>query len=104
MPGIRFGEVRAQVSMVEVLDRVGFVPVQVSGPQVRGPCPVHRSASRRSRSFSAHLQRRVYHCFACGASGNQLDLYAAVKGLTIFAAAVELCAQLQRPVPWVDLR
>jgi len=99
--GIRFAAVRAQVSLAEVLDLVGFVPSRICGDEVRGPCPVHRSASPRSRSFSANLKRHVYHCFTCGSAGNQLDLYAAVKGLTIFEAAVELCEQLQREIPWV---
>ena len=101
MPGIRFAEVRAQITMTEVLQLLGFVPSSISGVHVRGPCPVHRSDRRRSRSFSAHLERQVYRCFRCGSSGNQLDLYAAAKGLSIFAAAVELCEQLHREIPWV---
>ncbi len=101
MPGIRFAEVRAQISIAHVLDLVGFVSHRVSGDHVRGPCPVHRSVSQSSRSFSANLKRHVYHCFACGSAGNQLDLYAAVKHLTVFEAAVELCTQLHHEVPWV---
>lgn len=101
MPGIRFAEVRALVSLADVLDLVGFVPREASGDQVRGPCPVHRPASPRSRSFSANLRRNVYRCFTCGSSGNQLDLYAAVTGLRLFDAAVDLCERLQREVPWV---
>jgi DNA primase len=101
VPGIRFAEVRAQISLADVLQLVGFVPHRVSGDCVRGPCPVHRSGSRVSRSFSANLKRHVYHCFKCGSAGNQLDLYAAVKGLTVFEAAVELCAQLRRDIPWI---
>src|SRR5262249_19902584 len=45
MPGICFAEVRARVTMAEVLGLVGFVPRETSGDQVRGPCPVHHSAS-----------------------------------------------------------
>ena len=104
MPGIHFAEVRALIPLAEVLDLVGFTPSRVTGDQVRGPCPVHRSASPRSRSFSAHLRRHVYRCFTCGASGNQLDLYAAVTGLSLFDAAVTLCASLHRDVPWVRCR
>ena len=101
MPGIHFAQVRAHISLADVLDLLGFVPQKQSGTALRGPCPVHRSTSARSRSFSANVKRNVYHCFKCGSSGNQLDLYAAVKGLPIFEAAVALCAQLHREVPWV---
>jgi DNA primase len=101
MPGVDFAQVRAQISMAAVLDLLGVEPQTHSGTTLRGPCPVHGSTSIKSRSFSADLERNVYHCFKCGSSGNQLDLYAAVKGLPIFEAAVALCAQLQREVPWV---
>src|SRR5262249_49963484 len=51
MPGIRFDEVRATVTMDEDLGLVGFVPSETSGDQC-GPCPVHHSASPSGRSFS----------------------------------------------------
>lgn len=101
MPGIRFPEVRARVTMAEVLDLVGFVPTETSGAQVRGPCPIHRSDRPSSRSFSASLRHHVYRCFTCGSSGNHLDLYAAVTGLGLFEAAIDLCARLQREIPWM---
>src|SRR4051794_37677868 len=102
MPGIRFAEVRALIPLADVLALVGLVAREASQAQVRGPCPVHRPASSRSRSFSANLKRNVYHCFTCGSSGNQLDLYAAVTGLSLFDAAVALCERLHRDVPWVQ--
>jgi DNA primase len=103
MPGIYFREVRALISLAEVLDLLRFVPVAAHHDQLRGPCPVHRPASPRSRSFSANLRRQVYQCFHCGSSGNQLDLYAAVTGLSLFDAAVALCEQLHRDIPWAQL-
>ncbi len=102
MPGIRFAEVRARVCLAEVLGLLGFRGRETSGGQVRGPCPVHRPAWARSRSFSANLKRNIYHCFTCGASGNQLDLYAAVTGLSLFDAALALCERLGRDIPWVQ--
>jgi DNA primase len=101
MPGIRFAEARAKVTMAEVLGLIGFAPYETSGDQVRGPCPIHRSTSTSSRSFSANMRLNIYRCFKCGASGNHLDLYASVTGLSLFAATVELCERLQREVPWV---
>jgi DNA primase len=102
MPGIRFAAVRALIPLADVLGLVSFVPHEVCGDQVRGPCPVHRSASPHSRSFSANLKRNAYRCFKCGSSGNQLDLYAAIRGLTVFEAAVALCVELRQEVPWVE--
>ena len=100
MPGIRYAEVRAAVTISEVLGLLGFVRCETSGDQVRGPCPVHRSTAPSSRSFSANLRSHAYRCFKCGSSGNQLDLYAAVTGLSLFEAAVALCEQLHREISW----
>lgn len=101
MPGIRFAEVRAKVTMAEVLGLVGFVPCEISADQVRGPCPVHHSASPSGRSFSANLRSHIYRCFQCGSSGNHLDLYAAVTCQGLYEAAIELCERLQREIPWM---
>lgn len=102
MPGIRYAEIRALISLADVLELVGFPLPEAAGVQIRGPCPVHRSASPRSRSFSANLKRNIYYCFRCGSSGNQLDLYAAVTGLSLFDATVALCERLHRDIPWVE--
>jgi hypothetical protein len=101
MPGIDFAQDRARITLAEVLDLIGFVPCEISGDQVRGPCPVHHSTAPSSRSFSASLRLHVDRCFKCGSSGNHLDLYASVTGLGLFEAAVALCEQLRRDIPWM---
>lgn len=101
MPGMDFAAVRAQVSMAQVLDLLGFVAHERSGNQVRGACPVHRSRSSRSRSFSVNLDDNVYRCFKCGSSGGTLELWAAVHGTSVYAAAIDLCDRLSVEVPWV---
>ena len=101
MPGVDFHLVRSQISIAQVLDLLGFVSQESSGDQVRGPCPVHRSTARKSRSFSANLAQNTFQCFTCGASGNQLDLWVAVTKRPIHEAAVELCTRLHQEIPWV---
>ena len=101
MPGIDFHELRALVSIAEILHLIGFVPAQSRGHQLRGPCPLHRSTSPSSRIFSVNLKTNVYRCFKCGSAGNQLDLYAAVTKMSLFEAAVALCEKLNRPQPWI---
>jgi CHC2 zinc finger len=100
MPAIDFALLRQQIALAQVLELVGFKALTRRGVQVRGPCPVHGSTSRRSRSFAGHLQRHCWQCFRCGAKGNALDLYLAVTKLPVYAGALELCARLHRPVPW----
>jgi DNA primase len=101
MPGIDFAQLRPQVPLASVLELVGFTATTRRGPEVRGPCPLHRSAKPRSRSFAAHLGKNCWRCFRCGAGGNALDLYAAATRQPIYQAALELCARLHLAVPWL---
>ena len=101
MPGIDFDALRGRIRMSEVLPLVGLVPRQRCGPQLRGPCPVHRSKSPSSRCFSVHLQRQLFHCFHCGAAGHPIQLWAAVQQLSLYEAARDLCRKLGVAVPWV---
>jgi hypothetical protein len=99
MPGIDFGEVRSRVRMAQVLELAGFVAVDRTGDQLRGPCPIHGASSPRSRSFSVNLSRNTFHCFRCGAAGNQLDLWVAISKLPLHEAAADLCARLAVETP-----
>lgn len=99
MAGIDFNAVRSVVSMAAVLDLLGFVPAQRRGDQLRGPCPVHRPPSPRSRSFSINLAKNACRCFHCGLSGNQLDLWAKATRQPLYQAAIDLCEKLHRPLP-----
>jgi DNA primase len=91
MPGIDYHELRRQITMREVLDLIGFQATWRHGPQLRGPCPIPGCRSTSGRSFSVHLTRQVYHCFACQSHGNSLDLWVAVRGLSLHHAALDLC-------------
>jgi len=100
MPRIDLRAARAQCRLADVLNLVGFTPSSRHGPQLRGPCPVHRSTRPTSRSFAAHLGKGVWHCFHCGAGGNVLDLWAAVTGQPLYEAVLDLCDRLGQDVPW----
>ena len=99
MPSIDFTELRAAISMSSVLDLLGFAATERIGDQLRGPCPLHGTNSSTSRSFSVNPRKNSYRCFRCGRSGNQLELWAAAKGLPIYDAALDLCQRLNVPVP-----
>jgi DNA primase len=101
MPGIDYRAARVLLPLADVLGLLGFVPAARHGPQLRGPCPLHRSRSAASRSFAAHLGQGAWHCFRCGAGGNALDLWAAATRQPLHAAVLDLCERLGRDVPWL---
>jgi DNA primase len=104
MPGIDFRQARARLSLAAVLELVGFEARGCRAGQLRGTCPVHRSRSRTSRAFAADLAKGVWHCFACKAGGNALDLWVAVSRQPLHAAVRDLYQRLGQEVPWLPAR
>ena len=101
MPGIDFGLLRERITMRDVLRLLQFEPIVRRGEQWRGPCPMHASRDPRSRSFSVNVRLGRYHCFRCGTRGHALELWSAVHGISVRAAALELCPLLGLEIPWV---
>ncbi len=90
MPSIDYKSLREQISIRDVLDLIAYQPLSKRGDQWRGQCPVHDSQSPQSRAFSVSLSKNAFRCFHCGAQGNQLDLWAAVQGMSLYDTAVDL--------------
>ena len=101
MPGVNFQLLREQIGMRNVLGLLRFEPRVQRGDQWRDACPVHGSRNPQSRSFSVNVRLGRYQCFVYGSSGNVLELWSAVRGVELYAAAVELCQLLGVEVPWV---
>jgi hypothetical protein len=55
VPGVDFNAVRAEITMEQDLTLLRFGPVHRSGEQRCGACPLHGSASGRSRSLSVNV-------------------------------------------------
>ena len=97
---IDYRRLRTLVSMADVLRLLRFQPTWRRGAQLRGPCPVPGCRSTK-RTFSVHLTKQVYRCFACGSHGNPLDLWVAVRCLPLHQAALDLCRTISLSPPWL---
>lgn len=92
---IDYAALRRQVSMEQVLAHLGCLSqLRGAGAQRRGPCPIHAPKDLRNRSFSVHLDKKIFQCFhpPCAAHGNVLDLWAAAQRLPLYEAARHLSA------------
>jgi transposase len=90
--GVDFALLKRQLPLARVLDQLGLTArLKGSGLQRRGPCPLHRGDGR-GKTFSVHLADNVFQCFdaACGHKGDIIDLWAAVHGMTLRQAALDL--------------
>ena len=101
MPGIDFDRLRAEITMQQVLQLLGFQPDRGRGDQWYGQCPLHDCPCSRQPSFSVNVAMGRYYCHRCHHYGHQIELWAAVTGLPLHAAAIDLCGVLGRRVPWI---
>ena len=95
---VDYQELRRLVSMERVLDLIEYRPASRHGPQLRGPCPLHASETSHPRCLSIHLTKGLFHCFHCGAHGNQLDLWSQLHHLSLHAAALDLGRRIDIPL------
>jgi transposase len=89
---INFDHLKRQLPLARVLDQLGLsARLRGSGPQRRCACPLHRGDAR-GRTFSVNLDDNVFQCFdsRCGQKGDVIDLWAAVHGLSLREAALDL--------------
>jgi transposase len=89
---VDFAHLKRQLPLARVLDQLGLSSrLRGQGPQQRCACPLHRGDAR-GRTFSVNLETNVFQCFAkeCGQKGDVIDLWAAVHGLSLRQAALDL--------------
>jgi transposase len=92
LAAIDFAHLKRQLPLERVLDHLGLLGrLRGSGPQRRCACPIHRGDAR-GRTFSVNLQENVFQCFdaRCAKRGDVIDLWAAVRGLALREAALDL--------------
>ena len=95
---IDYAALREQVPFARVLDHLGQ---HSSGPQHRGPCPLHEPDAKQGRLFSVNLKRNVFRCFdgGCRTQGNVLDFWSAYRQLPLYEAAADLAQTFHIPLP-----
>src|SRR5947207_3342217 len=85
---VDFSAVKQGVSLETVLRRYQVPGLRKCRRQLAGRCPIH--GGQRDDSFRASLDKNVFHCFACQASGNVLNFVAAMEKCSIRQAALRL--------------
>jgi DNA primase len=87
---VDFGRTKQEADFEQIL-RHYSVKLRGSGRQRMALCPFHRDTKP---SCSINLERRIFHCFGCGARGSVLDFVARIENVPILDAAArveEIC-------------
>ncbi len=89
---VDFTHLKRQLPLERVRDHLGRTGrLRGAGPQKRCACPIHRGDAR-GRTFSVNLQENIFQCFEarCGQKGDVIDLWRALRGLSLREAALDL--------------
>jgi len=86
------GALLVKVALEDVVRRLG-IETEKRGAQTLALCPFHQDTRPSLNLFPTEgVSPAHYHCFACGAHGNAIDLVKHVEGLE-FLPAVQWLAQ-----------
>ena len=88
MPGIsddKLQELRDRVDVAQVVGR--RVQLKKAGRNLKGLCPFH---GEKTPSFNVNLDKRMFHCFGCGASGDAIRFVMQSEGKSFREAVEEL--------------
>ena len=99
LPPLNFARLREQVSILHVLEQIGWAPQETHGAQWRGSCPLHESLDVTSRCFAVETEQHMYCCHRCGSQGNALDLWTAFREKPLLEAAWDLVKVLRMEPP-----
>ncbi|HKT79320.1 MAG TPA: DNA primase [Vicinamibacterales bacterium] len=90
-------DLKLQANIVQVIQE--YVPLRAAGTNYRGLCPFH---GEKTPSFNVNMERRIFHCFGCGAKGDVFK-FVELHEKVSFPEAVRLLAQkFGMPLPEME--
>jgi len=87
-------EVRDHTDIVEVVSQV--VSLKKVGKNFKGLCPFH---SEKTPSFTVSAEKRIYHCFGCGAGGNVFKFVMEVQNISFVDVVRQLAENAGVSIP-----
>jgi len=87
-------EIRERTDIVPVISE--YVVLKKAGRNFKGLCPFH---SEKTPSFSVSPEKRIYHCFGCGAGGNVFKFLMEVQSISFPDAIKQLAERTGVPLP-----
>ncbi|HDC93010.1 MAG TPA: DNA primase, partial [Candidatus Acetothermia bacterium] len=82
-------EIREKVDIVELISR--YVALKPSGKGYKGRCPFHPDDTP---SFYVSPEKKLWHCFGCGAGGDAIGFLMRIERLSFREALERLAAEL----------
>ncbi len=87
--------IKEAADIVEVASR--YTTLKKTGRYYRGLCPFHQE---KTPSFYVDPEKKLYHCFGCGAGGDVIKLVMEMEGVSFMEALRTLARQYGIPFQW----
>jgi len=87
--------------LVWTLRELGIVPFCWSGLQGRCRCPFDPHKGTYRFTFAVDCRKGGWFCHGCKFGGNALTLYRAVRKISLYAAAKEMCEKKREEVRYL---
>lgn len=82
---VDFKRMKGLVTVEHIVGHYQLSLKPAKGSELVGRCPFH---NEEKPSFRMNTEKRVFHCFGCGAKGNMLDFIAKKEDVSIKQAAL----------------
>jgi len=86
--------IRSQISVIQVLQLIGFEVTGGNEQRPRGRCPLHQGPPDEGAFFMVNVAEDWFKRFKCRATGDSIALWAQFKKISINRAAIQLYRQL----------
>ena len=88
IPAEVIGEIKDRVDIVATIG--DYVRLKRAGTTYKGLCPFHQE---KTPSFNVHPEKRIYHCFGCGAGGDVISFLRKIDNKSFPEVVEKLAAQ-----------
>ncbi|MCX5887502.1 MAG: DNA primase [Proteobacteria bacterium] len=97
----KISEIKDGCSIVEVIS--DYISLKKSGVNYKGLCPFH---AEKTPSFIVNEEKKIFHCFGCGASGNVFNFLMKFEHLSFPDAVKEAArrAGISLPLRMVEFK
>ena len=88
-------EVKDAINIVDLISSY-HIQVQQSGKYYKALCPFH---GEKTPSFYIYPEKKHYHCFGCGATGDAIKFVQEYEKITFIEALKELAGRYSVAIP-----
>lgn len=98
---IDFRQLRCDSVLRQVVDHFSIVDRLGNPITARGHCQLCKPTDSGGKMLKVDFDRGIWYCHSCREGGDGVQLFSLLGRCDVYEAAIEICRQIQRPVPYL---